>query len=172
MAGGSTLYSLSAAAKASGYLKRVCNLSTGNHLEPFHTSEEVKRLVSAFETCTLPREEWNHRAHLTVGLWYLSKHEKAQATNLIRESIQKYNHACGIIQTNDSGYHETITLFYVWLVSKYLGSVSKSSIVEIMNGLLNTYGDKRFPLEYYSKERLMSWEARTSWVEPDLKPLD
>ena len=143
-----------------------------NNLEPFHTTEEIERIISAFEACTLPRGEWNHRAHLTVGLWYLAKHEKARATNLIRESIQKYNDACGIVQTKESGYHETITLFYVWLVSKYLKGTSKNSIVELVNGLLDVYGDKRFPLEYYSKDRLMSWEARTNWVEPDLKPLD
>ena len=147
-------------------------MSARNQLESFHTSEEIERLVAAFETCTLPRDQWNHRAHLTVGLWYLCKHERVHATNLIRESIQKYNHSCGIIQTKNSGYHETITLFYVWLVSKYLSTTTEVSIVEIVNGLLNTYGDKRFPLEYYSKENLMSWAARTSWVEPDLKPLD
>ena len=147
-------------------------MSISSYLEPFHASEEIERLVSAFETCTLPRDEWNHRAHLTVGLWYLAKHEKAKATSLIRESIKKYNHACGIIQTKDGGYHETITLFYVWLVSKHLNNASKSSIVELINEVLNTYGDKSFPLEYYSKERLMSWEARASWVEPDLKPLE
>jgi len=147
-------------------------LNVNDHPAPFHTSEEIEQLVLAFESCTLPREEWNHRAHLTVGLWYLAKHERAQATRLIRESIQKYNHACGIIQTKDSGYHETITLFYVWLVSKYLGNAKENSTVELVNRLLNTYGDKRFPLEYYSKEKLMSWEARTGWIEPDLKPLD
>ncbi len=77
-------------------------MSVGNYPESFHTSEEIERLVSAFESCTLPREEWNHRAHMTVGLWYLAKYEKAQAASLIRESIQKYNHTCGIIQTKDN----------------------------------------------------------------------
>ena len=147
-------------------------LNVNSYLGSFRTSEEIERLVAAFESCILPRGEWNHRAHLTVGLWYLAKHDIVRATNLIRASIQKYNHACGIIKTKDSGYHETITLFYVWLVSKYLNGVSNSSIVELVNGLLTSYGDKRLPFEYYSKERLMPWEARTKWVEPDLKPLD
>ena len=31
--------------------------------------------------------------------------------------------------------------------------------------------EKNFPLAYYSPERLFSDEARTSWVEPDLKLL-
>jgi hypothetical protein len=30
--------------------------------------------------------------------------------------------------------------------------------------------EKNFPLAYYSRERLFSNEARTSWAEPDLKP--
>ena len=141
--------------------------------EPFGARDEIERLVSEFESCTLPRDEWNHRAHLTVGLWYLASRSLKEATGLIRASIQKYNHACGIVTTKESGYHETITLFYVWLVSKYLeGAARGGSIVELVNGLLDTYGDRSLPLEYYSKERLMSWEARTSWVEPDLKPLD
>lgn len=143
-----------------------------NNLELFRTSEEIERLVSAFEACILPREEWNHRAHLTIGCWYLFKHEKDQATSLIRQGIQKYNSAWGIVQTKDSGYHETITLFYVWLVSKYINDAGENSLVEIVNGLLKTYGDRRLPFEYYSAERLMSQEARISWVEPDLKMLD
>lgn len=140
--------------------------------ESFRTSEEIERLVSAFESCALPREEWNHRAHLSVGLWYLVMHERARATNIIRDGIKKYNHARGIVQSKDSGYHETITLFYVSMIDKYLIGRKKESMGDLLNGLLNIYGDKRFPLEYYSEERLMSWEARTSWVEPDLKPLN
>lgn len=139
----------------------------------FRTLEEIEILVAAFESYRLPLEDWNHRAHLTIGVWYLAKYEKEHALNLICESIQKYNHAHGIVQTVDGGYHETITLFYIWLVSRYLKRASDYSIVDLTNGVLEAYGDhKHIPLEYYSKERLMSWRARTSWVEPDLKPLD
>lgn len=146
-----------------------CNIDA-----PYETLDEIEHLISAFESCMLPRGEWNHRAHLTVGLWYLVRHEKAEATELIRQNIQKYNRAHGILTTKESGYHETITLFFIRVVSKYLseaGSAS-SSIVALLNGLIASYGDKNLPLRYYSKERLMSWEARTRWVEPDLKPLN
>lgn len=138
----------------------------------FRTPEEIVQLVSAFESCTLPRDQWNHRAHLTVGLWYLIRHEKALATILIRDGIQKYNYAHGIHQTKDTGYHETITLLYISLISKHLTTMRNDSIVELINGLLKAYGDKRIALTYYSEERLLSWEARTSWIEPDLRPLD
>jgi hypothetical protein len=137
------------------------------------TLDEMEHLISAFESCTLPRERWSHHAHLTVGLWYLVRHERGTATNLIRRNIQKYNRAHGIVTTKASGYHETITLFFIRVVSKYLSEVNtRNSIVVLLNGLIDSYGDKNLPLTYYSKERLMSCEARARWLEPDLKPLD
>jgi hypothetical protein len=137
------------------------------------TLDEIEHLISAFEACTLPRERWSHHAHLTVGLWYLVRHEKREATEMIRRNIQKYNRAHGIVTTKTSGYHETITLFFIRVVSKYLKEAStNNSIVALLNGLIDSYGDRNLPLAYYSKERLMSPEARTRWLEPDLKPLD
>jgi hypothetical protein len=139
----------------------------------YGTLDEIEHLISAFEACTLPREYWSHHAHLTVGLWYLVRHGKREATELIRRNIRKYNRACGILTTKTSGYHETITLFFIRVVSKYISERSADiSIVELLNGLMDSYGDRNLPLTYYSKERLMSWEARTRWLEPDLKPLD
>lgn len=140
---------------------------------PFHAVEEIKELVEAFESCALPLEKWNHRGHLAVALWYLSRHDRTAATNLIRRNILRYIAAHGIVTTKDSGYHETITLFFMHVLSKHSSeAATRESIVGLTNELIEAYGDKNFPLEYYSKERLMSWEARTRWVEPDLKPLD
>lgn len=139
----------------------------------YRTSAEVLRLVREFEECILPRAEWTHYAHLTVGLWYLLRHDKAAATRLIRYRIKRYNKACGIETTRTSGYHETITLFYVWAISKFLAHANRDcTLAALANLLVNDCGDKNLPLAYYSRERLMSWEARTRWVEPDVKALE
>jgi hypothetical protein len=140
---------------------------------PYRTSAEVLRLVREFEACTLPRAEWTHHAHLTVGLWYLLRHDALAATSLIRDRIKRYNEACGVETTRTSGYHETITLFYVWAIGKFLAHARRDcTLAALANLLVNECGDKDLPLAYYSRERLMSWEARTRWVEPDLKALD
>ncbi len=139
----------------------------------FRTVGEIKEFVAAFESCALPLEKWNHRGHLTVALWYLSHHDQATATSLIRQNILRYIAAHSIVTTKKSGYHETITLFFMRVLSRHLTEVEAcESIVGLTNKLLETYGDKNLPLQYYSKQRLMSVEARTTWVEPDLKPLD
>lgn len=148
-------------------------MSSHEEEELFGTDAEVERLVSMFESCTLPRARWTHRAHLTVGLWYLVRHEEAVATDLIRRGIQRYNQACGIETTETSGYHETVTLFYARMIERFLRRTGKAaSIAVLAEALFNSMGDKQLPLDYYSRERLMSGQARTGWVEPDLKPLD
>jgi hypothetical protein len=42
---------------------------------------------------------------------------------------------------------------------------------ETTNALIHYYGDPALPFKYYSRDRLMSGEARTIWVEPDLQNL-
>ncbi|MFY9607281.1 MAG: hypothetical protein WAU45_01540 [Blastocatellia bacterium] len=141
-------------------------------VRPYHTSEEIERLVRAFEACTLPRPEWTHDAHLTVALWYLMNRSAQEATMSIRSGIKRYNKANGVRMTPTGGYHETMTLFWTCAVSFYLWQASEGrSILALANGMLRLFGNRNLPFEYYTRERLMSWRARTSWVEPDLKPL-
>ncbi|MEO1378167.1 MAG: hypothetical protein AAFW70_28620 [Cyanobacteria bacterium J06635_10] len=138
----------------------------------YQTEADIKSLITTFENCTLPRSEWSHKAHLTVALWYLIRYDEQEAINRIRQGIQRYNAAMGIETTPEGGYHETLTLFWVRMVSQYLlVTEEKSSILKMAIALSHTYNNKHLPLQYYSRDLLMSWEARTNWVEPDLKPL-
>ena len=57
------------------------------------------RLVSQFESCTLPKEEWTHQAHLTVGLWYASRLPYQEALVAVREGILRLNAAHGVPTT-------------------------------------------------------------------------
>jgi hypothetical protein len=134
---------------------------------------EIESIVHGFQWCTLPRERWTHAAHLTIALWYHLRLPWPAAERLIRESIKRFNSAHGIVTTPTGGYHETMTLFWVRMVREYLDDVraEKLSVLRLFNTFIDRYGRKELPLEYYSRERLMSLEARASWVEPDLKEL-
>ena len=146
---------------------------TQNHHAPFASVTEIERLVTAFENGTLPRPEWTHRAHLTVATWRLAKHPVATATPLIRNGILKLNAALGIVSNADNGYHETLTRFYIGLITHHLRTVGENtSLVDAVNALLAQRGHPGLPEAYYRPEHLMSREARARWVEPDLKPLE
>ncbi len=143
-----------------------------DEIRDYKTEAEIKSLIAGFENCSLPRSEWNHQAHLTIALWYLNLFDEQEAINRVRQGILRYNQAIGIKTTKDGGYHETLTLFWVRMVSHYLSvNEEKISIPETVIAIHDTYKDKYLPFQYYSRDLLMSWEARSGWVEPDLKPL-
>ncbi len=138
----------------------------------FSAFNEIENLIWGFEAGTLPRAQWTHCAHLTIACWYLVCYPESEATGIIREGIRKYNKAVGIVTTRESGYHETMTLFWIRAVKSYLSKATlECSLVGLVNDLVDRYADSKLPFDYYSRDRLMSWEARTEWVEPDLRPL-
>jgi hypothetical protein len=138
----------------------------------FTSEAEIRDLVDAFERGELAGAAWNHRAHLIVALWYLMHYGPASGGERVRAGIQRLNASNGVSQTPTGGYHETITGFYLWAVGRHLRDAAPgASLVEVANTLVATWGDKNRPLEYYSRDRLFSWEARAGWVEPDLKEL-
>ena len=141
-------------------------------MEEYLSFEEILSLIRDFEIGALPKSQWTHRAHLTVACWYLVCHAEPDATTRIREGIKKYNASQGIITTKERGYHETITLFWAKMVRGYLAKATlERPLAHIVNDLVAHYSDKNLPFEYYSRDRLMSGEARMNWMEPDLKLL-
>ena len=134
----------------------------------------VPELVARFESGTLPREEWTHHAHLTVGLWYASRLPYDEALRAVSDGIRRLNAAHGVPTTPTRGYHETITRFYVRVLRKYVTNEEEKPVGDWplrVARLLARYGDRDLPLRHYTKELLMSPEARFGWVEPDLLPL-
>ena len=133
------------------------------------TLEELETLIRRFEDCTLPREAWNHRAHLAVATWYLFHLPREAATERIREGIQRFNASLG----NTKGYHETITLAWIALVARLLREAPpERSVVELANEVAARFGVPDYLLRHFIKERLFSDFARREWVDPDLSPLD
>ncbi len=91
----------------------------------------------------------------------------------MRRGIRRYNAAHGVQTTPTGGYHETLTLFWLRAVRTFLedGRNEGRSLVSLANELVTT-ADSGLPLRHYTRARLFSTEARASWVEPDLKPVD
>lgn len=114
----------------------------------YKTLDEIKKLIWKFENFTLPHSEWTHNAHLIVALWYLMHYSESEATDIICSGIQRYNFAMGIKTTKNSGYHATMTMFWIRIVDKYLSNaVANCSILEIANKLIKNYGNSSLPFE-------------------------
>jgi len=134
----------------------------------------TEALVAAFLARTLPKAAWTHVAHLRVGLWHVRRFGEEGALARLRVGIRAYNEAVGTANTDSSGYHETLTVFYVRVIADYIeGEPAVPAITDeaLEAGLIAARGARELPLEYYSRDRLFSVEARRGWVVPDLKPL-
>ncbi|MCU0355396.1 MAG: hypothetical protein MUD08_16910 [Cytophagales bacterium] len=136
------------------------------------TAADIRELIHGFETGTLPREQWTHQAHLLMALWYLWSYSTDEAIPRICEGIQQYNVATGTANTSTSGYHETLTHFWIAVVAKFTEQhITETSIEVLANKLVEENYPASLPLEYYSRQRVFSTQARQEWLEPDVKPM-
>lgn len=136
----------------------------------YKTDEDVNLLLKSFEERTLSKTDWTHAAHLTVGLYYCFHHPFGVAKNLMRDGIYWLNDTHGTANTDSSGYHETITIFWLETVAKFLEqNKEQKSLAFLANKLINSFDNTGLPLKFYSRELLFSPEARAHYVEPDLK---
>jgi hypothetical protein len=135
------------------------------------TTADIERLVRDFENCQVEPEQFKHRQHLVVALWYVRRLGEAQAGHLMRTKILRFIEHHGI---DPKLYHETITQFWIKLIAVFVRSENnaKQSLADLANRLMEEYGDSRLIDRFYSKELLESEEARKKWVEPDLTRRD
>ena len=132
----------------------------------------LEDLVARFIAGILPREEWTHAAHLTVGLWHVREYGQEGALERLRLGIRSLNERHGTANTDTSGYHETITVAYVRLIEffieKRIPDAFASQVRDLLDGPL---ADRNFLLRFWSPDVLMSPAARRTWTPPDLCPL-
>jgi hypothetical protein len=135
---------------------------------------EYAALIARFESQSIPRDEWRHADHVIVAFWYVSRLDEDEAVEKIRTGIQRLNAANGVPQTPTGGYHETWTVFFAKLLRRFVDHDLDRSLPPIaqMEAAIAHLADFRgITRRHYSAERIDSWEARTTWLEPDLLPL-
>lgn len=125
-------------------------------------------LLTAFESCVLPKKQWSHQAHVRVGFVYVSRLGLDGAMTRMRSSLLAYNALHG---GDGPGYHETTTRAFLQLIHQAIqvrGPFADSdSFCHRSPELL----DPRVLLCYYTWDRIMSRETKQGFVEPDIAPL-
>ncbi|MEA3390875.1 hypothetical protein [Sphingobium sp. CCH11-B1] len=137
------------------------------------TDEEMEELARAFCACTLPKERWTHGAHFATALWLILRRADIVPERDMPGLIRRYNESVGGVNSATAGYHETITQASLHMARTMLASlpakVAPSAAFAAL--MASPLGDKDWLFTYWTRERLMSAEARGNWVEPDIRPL-
>jgi hypothetical protein len=137
------------------------------------TDEEIEELSRAFFACTLPKERWTHGAHFATALWLILCRTDIVPERDMPGMIRRYNESVGGVNSDTSGYHETITQASLHMARQLLAGLEGDPTPSVAYAALmaSALGDKDWLFTHWSRERLMSPEARRTWVEPDIRPL-
>ncbi len=125
---------------------------------------DADRIADGLIAATLPKAAWTHAAHVSAAHALVTRLGPASALVAMRDAIPRLNEAHGVENSDDGGYHETLTAFFVGAVAARvdLGLDAAATLAEL---------DRAAPLRHWSRELLFSVPARRGWVPPDLEPL-
>ena len=137
--------------------------------ETFTSEEDLDRLMKKIADGDMPNEEFSHLYHLAMAACIVFE---GGSLEKVRQTILSLNEANKVEQTATGGYHETITVAWYQLIKAHLASLPQDTPrLLAVNSVLHEFTDKFVLLRHYSRDVLMSWDARKSYVEPDLAPL-
>ena len=122
------------------------------------TDEE---LIAGFESASLPA--FPHADHVRLTILYLSRYGRADTEKKLFEGLQRFASAKGVPEK----FHVTMTIAWLDLVDdarrRYPEPGDSAALVAACPELL----DRDALLRFYTRERLMSDQARQHWVAPD-----
>ena len=125
--------------------------------------------LAAFEARTI--EELRHRDHVKVTYLYLRRHPLDEAIVKVRTGLQALAVAWNApVNDLERGYHETMTQAWVRVVDVTLRDCGAAESADAFCDRHPKLMQKTLLQMFYSRERLISWEAKREFVEPDLAP--
>ena len=135
---------------------------------PWESDASLGEFIGGFEQGTYPKEKWTHQAHVVMAAHYLTQHPICEATRIIRAGIIAYNVAQGRQNTGDSGYHETLTIFWIWVVAGFLASLPPAMTrLAMIGATAERFGkESAFHRKFYEHNVIGDLEARHRWVPP------
>lgn len=129
-------------------------------------------IISGFLDKTLPKDAWTHAAHLAAAVFFCRKYPPEDTLREMRTAIKTYNEAVGGVNSDTSGYHETLTYFWLETTALFVKNHPSENEAELWQALLQTDAAKSgYPLQFYSRETLFSVTAHKTPVAPDLAPV-
>jgi hypothetical protein len=137
------------------------------------TEEYIIDLVNRFSNRTLPKSEWTHQAHILVGCWHVFHHQRDTSIDLMRAKIKAFNETVGTPNTDDTGYHETLTIFWISVIDRFIKNSRINDLTDLCNAFLESkLSTREYPFRFYTRETLFSTQARLHWVDGDIQEVN
>ena len=109
----------------------------------YFNDHEIERIGTAFIARTLPKPEWTHAGHFAAVLYLLRHRPDWDVSTAMPPLIRAYNEATGVANTDNGGYHETITQASIRAARHVLitHGLRGEAVHRVVNALLVEFGD-------------------------------
>jgi hypothetical protein len=132
----------------------------------------MDEFVRAWECGTLPKARWTHGAHVGTAAYFAFEHSVQALFRIMKLGILHYNLCVGTPNTEDRGYHETLTRFWAGVVGDFVHDGAFPSRLAAVRNALARFGEDRDRFRvFYSFDVVRDRRARREWVAPDREPV-
>jgi len=100
-----------------------------------NSEREIENVVRGFETCETPANQFKHKDHLVVAVWYVHNLGREAALDRMRAGLMRFISHHGV---DPKKYSEEVTRLWIERVAKRLDELGDVSIVEKCNQILAT----------------------------------
>jgi hypothetical protein len=119
-----------------------------------------REFVAALESCTLPPDAFDHRAHVRLAWLYLAEQPLLEALPRFIASLKRYAGSLGA----SGKYHETITYAFIFLIHERMAERPAETFDAFADANPDLFG--AILDQYYLAETLASPLARSVFVLP------
>jgi flavin reductase (DIM6/NTAB) family NADH-FMN oxidoreductase RutF len=139
---------------------------------PFLESDAaLQDFISRWEAGRLTKAEWTHGAHVGTAAYFAFELDTEALFKRMKTGIIHHNECVGTANTEDNGYHETLTRFWAGTVGEFVRSGRFSARFEAVESTTQLFGEDRDRHRlYYSFDVVRDRRARREWIKPDREP--
>jgi hypothetical protein len=132
----------------------------------------LQRFVEAWKSGKLPKPAWTHAAHVAMAAYFAFDHASEATFAIMKAGILHHNMSVGTPNTEDNGYHETLTRFWSSEIGEFVRHGRFTSRFEAVRAAVSAFGGDRDRFrQFYSFDVVRDRRARREWVAPDRNPV-
>ena len=100
-----------------------------------NSEREIEDVVRGFETCETGADDFKHKDHLVVAVWYVHNLGREAALERMRAGLKRFlaHH-----EVDPKKYSEEITSFWIERVAERLDELGNLSLVEKCNRIVES----------------------------------
>ena len=107
----------------------------------FQNEKEIEAVVQGFESCTTGADDFKHRGHLTVAVWYLRHSTPEQAFQRMCSGLLRFLDHHSVVRTK---YDEQLTLNWIKVIQETIQEMNPNlSLLQVTNMVIDRLGDSR-----------------------------